>query len=232
MSHTGVSAKRRQSLTPVVAGIALLAVAVVVGQEQIAVEPVLTDPTRLALDWTLDGTGEWTLRDGLLALVTAGTPAGPIRRPGALAILDAPTFGDVTLELDVRSTAPPADVTPRRDVLLIAGYQSPTRFYYAHISSVRDEVHNGIFLVADADRRRIDTRSDVAPLQDQAWHRARLVRSPASGRLEVYFGERADPIMTATDTTLDRGRVGVGSFDDTAEFRRIQVRGKAAGTPQ
>jgi len=68
------------------------------------------------------------------------------------------------------------------------------------------------------------------PVHRQA--RARLVRSPASGRLEVYFGDRADPIMIATDTTLDRGRVGVGSFDDTAEFRRIQVRGEAAGTPQ
>ena len=31
--------------------------------------------------------------------------------------------------------------------------------------------------------------------------------------------------MVATDSTLTWGRVGVGSFDDTAEFRRVVVEG-------
>lgn len=198
-------------------------------QERLILEPVLTHPSRLALDWTLDGSGAWTLDGGLLALVTAGTPSGSIRRPSAIAVLNSPVFGDVTLEVDVRSTAAMPDVTPRRDVLLIAGYESPTRFYYAHISSVRDEVHNGIFLVHDADRRRIDAASETAPLIDREWHRARLVREATSGRIAVYYGDRAEPIMTATDRTLPNGRVGVGSFDDTAEFRRVRVVGVGSG---
>jgi hypothetical protein len=194
-------------------------------QERQILEPVLTDPSRLSRDWTLDGTGTWTMGDGLLSLVKAGTPGGPIRRPSALAVLNTPVFGDATLEVEVRSTAAMPDVTPRRDVLLIVGYQSPTRFYYAHISSVRDEVHNGIFLVHDADRRRIDEQSATAPLVDREWYRARLVREADSGRIAVYYGDGEAPIMTATDRTLPTGRVGVGSFDDTAEFRRVRVSG-------
>ncbi len=197
-------------------------------QERVRLEPVLADPSRLALDWRLDGSGQWAIGKGLLTLTRAGTPAGPIRRPSAIAILDGPAFGEVSVEVDVRSTAPGAAVTPRRDVLLIAGYQSPTRFYYAHISAMRDDVHNGIFLVADADRRRIDSASSVAPLVDQAWHRARIEREPRSGRLAVFFDEREAPIMTAEDTTLSWGRVGVGSFDDTAEFRAMRVEGVVA----
>jgi hypothetical protein len=188
----------------------------------------LSSPARLDADWTLDGTGLWAIRDGLLALEKAGVPAGAIRRPSALAILRVTPLTDVTLDLELRSTAALPDRTPRRDALVIVGYQSPTRFYYVHISAARDAVHNGIFLVADADRRRIDTRSDRTVLQDAAWRRIRVVRAPETGRLEVYADGDADPIMRAVDTTLMSGRVGVGSFDDTAEFRSIRVAARAA----
>jgi hypothetical protein len=182
----------------------------------------LSSPARLAPDWTLDGSGSWAMRDGLLVLEKAGVPSGPIRRPGALAILQSPPLADATLEVDVRSLA--AETVKLRDVLLVAGWQSPTRFYYVHLSAVRDNVHNGIFLVDDADRRRIDTLSDKPPLTDQAWHRARLVHR-ANGRIEVYVDGGADPIMLATDATLPAGRMGVGSFDDAAEFRNVRVTG-------
>jgi hypothetical protein len=182
-----------------------------------------SDAARLAKDWTLDGNATWALRNSLLVLEKAGVPSGAIRRPSALAILQSVPLADVTLDVDLRSTAPLPDTTPRRDVLLVGGYQSSTRFYYVHISATRDAVHNGIFLVADADRRRIDTRSERAVLKDNAWHHARLVRKVATGLLEVYIDSERDPIMTATDTTLSWGRVGVGSFDDTAEFRSVHL---------
>jgi hypothetical protein len=204
------------------AGLALGAT--LMAAEQVRVRPSLA-PDSLAREWTLDGSGTWAIRDGLLALVTAGKPVGPFRRPSALAIVNGPDLGETTLELDLRSTAALPDVTPRRDALLVVGYQSPTKFYYVHLSAARDDVHNGIFLVNDADRRRIDSLSNVTPLVDQQWHRARLVRVPATGRIEVYVDGRAEPIMVATDRTLGSGRAGVGSFDDTAEFRNVVVSG-------
>lgn len=198
--------------------------AALLAAEQVRMLPSLA-PGSLTTEWTLDGTGRWAVGDGLLALVTAGKPGGAIRRPSALAIVSGPDLTDATFDVEVRSTAALPDVTPRRDALLVVGYQSPTRFYYVHLSAARDDVHNGIFVVNDADRKRIDSRSDVTPLVDQAWHRARLVRTPATGRLEVFVDDRPEPIMIATDTTLTWGRVGVGSFDDTAEFRKVVVSG-------
>ena len=183
--------------------------------------PVLSAVRGLA-DWELDGNGEWTVRDGVLALAKAGVPEGPIRRPAALAILRGQPLGDVTMRLEIRSTAPAnLDV---RDVLLIAGYQSPTRFYYVHLSRKTDAVHNGIFIVNDADRRRIDDGTGQPRLLDQDWHRVRLERDVETGRISVFFDGEPAPVLTATDRTLLTGRVGVGSFDETGEFRAIEVR--------
>ena len=61
------------------------------------------------------------------------SPAGPIRRPGALAILKTPPLGDASIDVELRSDAP-EDVI-RRDLLLVAGWQSPTRLYYVHLSA-------------------------------------------------------------------------------------------------
>jgi hypothetical protein len=185
----------------------------------------LSSPQRLD-EWTLDGSGGWAIKDGLLVLEKAGVPSGPIRRPGALAILETPPLGDATLDVEFRSDAP-EDVI-RRDILLVAGWESPTRLYYVHLSAVRDAVHNGIFIVDGADRKRIDERSDRPALKDRAWHRARLVRTPSTGRIEVFVDGDPTPIMTATDRTIPAGRMGVGSFDDAGAFRGIHVRGTPA----
>jgi hypothetical protein len=185
----------------------------------------LSSPNRLE-DWTLDGSGVWAIRDGQLLLEKAGVPAGPIRRPGALAILETPALADATLEVELQSHA--AESVVHRDLLLVAGWQSPTRHYYVHLSAVRDAVHNGIFIVDGADRKRIDERSERPALKDRAWHQARLVRTPATGRIEVFVDGDTEPIMTATDRTIPSGRMGVGSFDDTGAFRAIRVQGTPA----
>jgi len=191
-------------------------------QRDILFQPQLTGPDALA-EWSLDGSGSWTVADGKLVLEKAGQPAGPIRRPAALAILKTDPFKRVTLEAEVRSTAP-QDV-PRRDVNLIFGYESPGRFYYVHLSGVTDAVHHGIFLVADADRRRIDDGKGQPQLKDQNWHRVRLERDGATGRIEIYVDGSKAPVLVALDTTIRAGRVGLGSFDDTGEFRKIQITG-------
>jgi hypothetical protein len=171
-------------------------------------------------DWEFDGSGVWKMEGDVLVLEKAGVPAGPIRRPAALAILRGRSFEDVKFTVDIRSTAP-ADLAVR-DVLLILGYQSPSRFYYVHLSAKTDNVHNGIFLVDNADRRRIDDGKARARLTDQEWHRVRLVRRATTGSIQVFFGNETEPTLSATDRTLVSGRVGVGSFDETAEFRALQ----------
>lgn len=191
-------------------------------QQRISVRPDLNRPEALA-EWSLDGSGRWSIAEGKLVLGKAGTPSGPIRRPSALAILNSEPLQKVTFQVQVRSTAPPEVL--RRDVILVFGYQSPSRFYYVHLSAVTDAVHNGIFLVADADRRRLDDGKGQAPLKDQNWHSVRLERNGSNGRIELYVDGAAKPILTASDSTISSGRVGLGSFDDTGEFRDVRVEG-------
>jgi hypothetical protein len=191
-------------------------------QQPAIVRPDLGSPQRIA-DWTLDGSGTWDVADGSLRLVKAGTPGGPIRRPAALAILKSDPFTKLTLEAEIKSTAP-VDL-PVRDVELIFGYESPTRFYYVHLAGITNAVHNGIFVVADADRRRLDTPDSVPQMKDQAWHRVRLERDPSTGRIEIFVDGSTTPALKATDTTIAAGRVGFGSFDETGEFRNIVVTG-------
>jgi hypothetical protein len=192
---------------------------------QVALTPELSDARGLQ-DWDLDGNGEWKVAGSTLVLERPGKPEGAIRRPAAIAVLRSAPFADVTLEVDLRSTAP-ADLAVR-DTLLIFGYQSPAQFYYVHLSAKTDAVHNGIFVVNNADRRRIDQPKEAARLTDEAWHRVRLERVVETGRIDVFFDHSERPILSATDRTLVAGRVGVGSFDETAEFRAISVRGTAA----
>jgi hypothetical protein len=175
------------------------------------------------VDFDLDGNGSWAVRNGTLILERAGVPAGAIRRPAALAILKSQPLGNLTYSVELRSTAP-VDLAVR-DVQLVVGYQSPSQFYYVHLSAKTDAVHNGIFLVHNADRKRLDEPTSRPRLIDQAWHRVRLERDIATGSIRVFVDDDKTPALSAIDRTLSWGRVGVGSFDETGEFRAIEVVG-------
>ena len=191
-----------------------------------AFEPRFDAPGRLS-QWTLDGNGAtWEVKDDALLLTKAGVLGGPVRRPASLAIFNSPGLSRVTLEADVRSLEP---VTLEvRDVSLVVGWQSPTKFYYVHLAAKVDAVHNGIFLVNDADRKRLDTPTSQPQLRDTAWHRVKVERDPASGRIAVFVDGSTSPVLEATDTTLKTGRAGVGSFDETGQFRNVVITGVVA----
>ena len=173
--------------------------------------------------FTLDGSGTWELKDRMLVLTKAGTPGGPIRRPAALAVLQSDPLVRATVQVEMRSTAP--EEVKNRDLEIIFGYESPRRFYYVHLAGITDPNHNGIFLVNNKDRRRIDDGRAPPQLTDREWHRVRLERDGATGQIDVFVDGAEKPALHATDTTIDAGRVGLGSFDDTGEFRRFSVAG-------
>ena len=53
----------------------------------------------------------------------------------------------------------------------------------------------------------------------------KIVRNATDGTIEVYFDDRKKPIMTAVDKTFTWGQVGVGSFDDTGNWREVKLSG-------
>ena len=192
-------------------------------RQDVSVRPTFADAARLA-EWDLDGSGEWHVANGLLVLAKAGVPSGPIRRPAAIAILKTLPLVRVTVEGQIRSTAPLGVVN--RDLEIVFGYESPTRFYYVHLAGITNDVHNGVFLVAGADRRRIDPGKAPPQLTDQNWHDVRLERDGSTGRVQVYVDRSPAPAWDLVDTTIRAGRVGLGSFDDTGEFRNVVVNGR------
>ena len=191
-------------------------------RQTVSARPDLSKSKNIA-EWDIDGTGSWHIDAGKLILSKAGNPSGPIRRPAALAILKTKPLRRASIKADIRSTASP-DVA-RRDLDVIVGYESPTRFYYIHLSATSDDVHNGIFLVDNADRVRIDSGKAKPQLTDFSWHRVQVERDGRSGRIAVFMDGSPAPVLQAADTTIARGRAGFGSFDDTGVFRNIVITG-------
>jgi hypothetical protein len=176
---------------------------------------------------------KWAFTDGQVVMTERGTaPPGP-RRPFEYAVVTkGPELGSLSYRAEVRIDEP---VTRNdRDVILIWNYQSPTRFYYAHLSQDNTIYpHNGIFVVDDADRRRIDdqwtgTVGATPAIDDTDWHDVRLDYDAGTGEIAVYVDSAGEPLMTATDTTYAGGRVGFGSFDNYGRAKHVKV----VGTPR
>ena len=188
-------------------------------------------PQETARDWDPLTDSRWAFQDGNVVMTERGTaPAGP-RRPFEYAVVTrGREFTNLSYRAEVRVDEP---VTRNdRDVVLIWNYQSPTRFYYAHLSQDNTIYpHNGIFVVDDADRRRIDdqwTAVGATPaITDTDWHDVRVDYCAATGAIAVYVDGAAEPLMTATDTTFSGGRAAFGSFDNYGRVRDVVL----AGTP-
>jgi hypothetical protein len=158
----------------------------------------------------------------------------PHRSPWNIALLKDFTVTDFVLDVKMRETAKDY---PHRDACLVLGYQNPSHFYYVHFAPVTGDLHaDQIFIVNNADRAAItdkDHPSTGAKWGDQAtWHRLKIVRHAADGLIEAYFHEDdapfsdADqPLMTAHDKTFPWGQVGIGTFDDTADFAEVKLWG-------
>ncbi len=103
-------------------------------------------------------------------------------------------------------------------------YQGPDRFYYAHLGKVTDDHANQIFIVNQADRVKISTKTTPGTPWDDWWHTIRIVRDVESGLIRVYFDDMATPIMEATDRSFESGQIGIGAFDDTGDFDDLIIK--------
>ena len=159
--------------------------------------------------------------DAALELVTQSEYRPPHRSPLNIALLAPWLFGSFVLEVEVQQTGREYG---HRDACFFFAFDSPERFYYAHLATSPDERAHNIFLVNQS------ARSNTAPVfphgvdwGNDEWHTIRVERSLEKGETSVYFDGDETATVQSSDTTLSWGRVGVGSFDDTAKFRRLRV---------
>lgn len=147
----------------------------------------------------------------------------PHRSPYNISLLKGKTVSDFELQVKVQSTT---DDYPHRSVCLFFGYQDPAHFYYVHLGRRTDDHANQIFIVNDAPRTKISTKTTPGTPWTEKWHDVKIRRDVASGSIEVFFDDMEKPVMTATDKNFVWGRVGLGSFDDTGDWDEFQLRGK------
>jgi hypothetical protein len=214
--------------------LALLALSALSARADDAPTPL---PVVAAFEFENDGLAGWTFTDPkawriadesgnhVLEQFQASDYKPTVRSPFNIALAPGVQVGDFDLTLRVRSTA--RDY-PHRDVCLIFNHQDPSHFYYVHLGKAADPHAHSIFLVNGEPRVSIaEKRTDGTPWTE-GWHTVKLTRRTADGLIAVYFDDMKTPIMTTHDQTFLSGRIGVGTFDDTARFDSIEIRGLPA----
>lgn len=171
--------------------------------------------------WKWSGNGEARV----LSLVAQAKTAPKFRSPFNLAWFDAREWKDFTLTAEVRLTKFDEG---NNDLCIAFGREAEHRFYYAHLGEKADEPHHQIHLVDNAGRRPVTAfRTGGTPWKKGTWHRVKVVRNSATGDIGVWFDDMEKPVLAAKDKTLGWGRIGLGSFDDLGEFRKVSVRGES-----
>lgn len=146
------------------------------------------------------------------------------RRPRQFALLKGVEAGSFTSQARVRREG--------RSMLMVFNYVDTLHFYYAHLSvdtGTQQPVHNGIFLVDGAPRRRIAGAEAAPVLPDRDWHKVRVQREISSGSIEVFVDDEPQPRFSVIDRTFTCGQIGLGSFDETGDFADVHLTSQDAG---
>lgn len=154
----------------------------------------------------------------------------PYRSPHNIALLNDHVVGDFVLTARVQSKQEPRD---HRDMCLFFGYQDPANFYYVHLGQKADPHANQIFLVNEAPRVAISEKaSDGTPWKSDTWHNVKIVRTVATGLIEIYFDDMETPTHVAHDKSFAWGQIGIGTFDDMGLWDDVELRGVKADPPR
>jgi hypothetical protein len=147
----------------------------------------------------------------------------PVRSPYNRSLIKGITVGSFVLDVRLQSTIPEYG---HRDLCLFFDYQDDAHLHYVHFGKKADDHANQIFIVNDKPRAKISITSTPGTDWTDNWHHARVVRDVKSGKIEVFFDDMQNPVMTAVDKTFTWGRVGIGSFDDTGNFDHVLLYGE------
>ncbi len=180
-------------------------------------------------DWLPKDADHWRVieKDGAMVyeLIAPGEQ-GQVRAPTEWSVW---TGRDVTSFVFTGRMRCYTDTTvPGRDMCVFFHFQDATHFAYVHFSGESADVHNIIGLVNGADRVKINREPvgrSAARMTDLAWHDFRVECDASTGEVRAYLDDMTKPTLTARETALGHGLVGVGAFDDAGCFDRLELRG-------
>jgi hypothetical protein len=188
---------------------------------QLFIDQTFADPASLS-ELRFANPQDWVHQtaDGGYVETTGTSYVPPHASPHTLAIFFEQKFGAFVLDLEVMQTNPSGG---HRDFCIAWGMESPSRFYYAHVAEAHDAVSHNIHIVLDADRTAITkTNTPGFDWGSNVWRKLRVTRN-AAGDMAVYGEGNATPLLTASDTRLGAGYVGIGSFDDKGRVRNVKL---------
>lgn len=173
---------------------------------------------RVASDWkTTEEQGTPVLR----LEQNRGPLPGP-RRPIQFALSDTPYTDGVTVEADVMPLG--------KSLMIVFAYRDEAHFDYAHLSTdmgAKQPVHNGIFHVYGGERVRISSEQGPASFAATGrWYHVRLTHDAKDGSVRVTVDGKAVPALVAVDKSLGGGKIGFGSFDETAAFKNVRIQAR------
>ncbi len=172
------------------------------------------------MKWKVPDAREWSFAGGELKMLVARPQESP-RYPVQYALLDGQDFESFHLECEVKRES--------GSLILVYAWQDATHFNYAHLSIDSPEkqvVHNGIFHVFGSDRSRISKPIGAGSLPTTEWTPVAMDYDAKTGKIVVTVGGKTYPSLEAADLSLTKGKVGLGSFFETAQFRRFRVAAK------
>jgi hypothetical protein len=222
--------RRKLSLVGLVVSIVTLTIAIVAIKAEPAAEKINfhNDFSSGKLDaWHFPFPEDWVVKEEgrlhYLHMLRSREPLVP-RRPQQFALVKGITVGSFTLETRVRREG--------SSMLIVFNYIDTLHFYYTHLSAdpgAKVAVHNGIFMVDGAPRRRIAGLEAPPALPDKNWHKVRVQRDVSSGSIRVFIDEEPQPRFSVVDNTFKCGQVGLGSFDETGDFADVRLSSEDAG---
>jgi hypothetical protein len=183
------------------------------------------------LRWTVPVLADWRMADvaGVPTLsLLVPRPSTQPRRPTQFALAETPDYISATLEAEVKKE--PKDQRNRRNSLIfVYAFRDANHFNYVHLSDdmgSSTDVHNGVFHVYGGDRVRISSTEGPATLTEEIWYKVRLVYDGHTGKVEMFVNGQTSPSLRAYDLSLGAGKLGVGSFFDTGQFRNVKIHGQ------
>ena len=163
---------------------------------------------------------EGAFGDAELRLLTPRPQQANPRRPIQFALARTEPLARFTLEVEVKRSE------PKGSLILVYAWQKDGYFNYVHLSddaASQVEVHNGVFHCFGGDRVRISPLEGPGSLPTAGWHAVRMEYDAASGFVQAWVEGRTSPSLKAVDLSLGAGRIGLGSFFNTASFRRFRL---------
>jgi hypothetical protein len=187
---------------------------------KLATPPLAEEIEAFGLRWQVISAADWKVGNGELHLLTARPQQANPRRPIQFALARTEPLAKFTLEVEVRRSA------PKGSLILVYAWQKDGYFNYVHLSddaASQVEVHNGVFHCFGGDRVRISPLEGPGSLPTDEWHPVRMQYDAATGLVEAWVDGRTSPSLKAVDLSLGAGRIGLGSFFNTASFRRFRL---------